>query len=344
MNLYSFFKRFVFLLDAEKAHHLTIKLMSDFAFILPRKSSDKRLSFTRNGLTFPSPLGLAAGLDKNGEAINFLTKLSFGFVEVGTVTPKAQVGNDKPRLFRYVELRSIRNRMGFNNDGKDALLKNLRNTDKNQKLLGVNVGKNKSTTNSDAPKDYEILLNAFDKEDIVDYLVINISSPNTPGLRDLLQDEGLRSIFEVLKRNEFKKPIYLKISPDMSHAEIKNVIQLCSENNLFGIIATNTTIMPEYGEGGMSGRILFEKSKQVRKYILDELKTYPKLHFIGVGGFENFSQVKEFWQAGGDALQIYSSFVFEGPSLISQLENEILNDMKIYDAHSFDEYLNKIRS
>lgn len=344
MNPYLLFKRLAFLLDAETAHHLTIRLMSSFSFFIPLHSLHKKLSFTRKGLTFPSPIGLAAGLDKNAEAIDFLSKLPFGFIEVGTVTLKPQVGNDKPRLFRYVELKSIRNRMGFNNLGKNALLKNIRASNKHKRLVGVNVGKNKTTANADAPKDYETLLKAFDGESHVDYLVINISSPNTPGLRDLLQDEGLRSIFDVLKKHHFKKPIYLKISPDMSEDEMRNVIRMSFESKLFGIIATNTTIMKEYGEGGMSGRILFEKSRTVRRFLLQELKQYPELHFIGVGGFENFEQIKEFWREGGDAVQIYSSFIFEGPAMLQKIEQSLLLDIEAMGAKNFDEYLAKIRA
>lgn len=343
MSAYSFFKRLVFLLDAEAAHHLTIKLMGNFPFCIFTHRPSEALQFKRKNLTFPSPFGLAAGLDKNGEAIDFLTKLPFGFVEVGTVTPLAQKGNEKPRLFRYVELRSIRNRMGFNNEGKNTLLKNIENSKKHQRLLGVNVGKNKTTSNEDAPKDYLTLLKTFDNCEQVDYLVINISSPNTPGLRDLLQDDGLKSLFAVLNENHFKKPIYLKISPDMTNQEMLNVLKLSSENKLFGIIATNTTIMKEYGEGGMSGRILYEKAKQVRKFLLQELKNYPDLHFIGVGGFEKFSQIKEFWIDGGDAVQLYSSFIFDGPNLLTRLEKELLLDMDKYQASTFDDYLKKIR-
>ncbi len=344
MNPYAIFRRIAFLLDAEFAHHLTIKLMRIFAFLIPLKISNAKLSFTRKGLTFPTPIGLAAGLDKNAEAVNFLTKLPFGFIEVGTVTPKAQAGNNKPRLFRYVEMQSIRNRMGFNNLGLDVLLKNIKYAKKNNKLIGVNIGKNKSTPNESAFLDYEILLKAFDVEKSVDYIVINISSPNTPGLRDLLQDDGLKSIFEVLKKNKFQKPIYLKISPDMTEDEMKNVIVLCSEYNLFGIIATNTTIIKEYGEGGMSGGILFEKAKNVRSYLLNELKKYPELHLIGVGGFENFSQIKEYWIEGGDVVQLYSSFIFGGPKMLEKIQYEILKDIEATNATSFSEYLNKIRS
>lgn len=344
MNMYAIIRKLLFLLDAEMAHHLTIRLMKLTAFFFPKHKLSPKLQFVRKGLIFPSPIGLAAGLDKNAEAINFLSKLPFGFLEVGTVTPKAQVGNDKPRLFRYIDLRSIRNRMGFNNLGQNVLQKNVQQASKHQRLIGVNVGKNKNTTNTDAPLDYEVLLKAFDSEKNVDYLVINISSPNTPGLRDLLQDEGLKSIFQVLKRNQFKKPIYLKISPDMTEEEMKNVISLCAENKLFGIIATNTTIMQQYGEGGMSGRILFDKAKKVRSFILRELKHYPDLHFIGVGGFENFEQIKEYWKEGGDAIQLYSSFIFEGPKLLFDIQQEILNEMQLLGCDTFDQYLLCLKS
>ncbi len=341
--LYRLFKKIAFSFDPEFAHHQTIFMMKMLGRFFPKSISDKRLNFSRNNLFFSSPFGLAAGLDKNGECIDFLSKLKFGFIEIGTVTPIAQSGNEKPRLFRYPKIFSLRNRMGFNNDGMDKVLSNIRECQKHHKLLGVNIGKNKNTSNDLAYKDYEILLKTFDQEKSVDYLVINISSPNTPGLRDLLQDEGLKSIFDVLKSNQFKKPIYLKISPDMNFDQVKNLLMLASNSKLSGIVATNTTIMSEYGEGGMSGRILYEKANAMREFLLKELTQFPHLHLIGVGGFENFEQIKDYWKMGGDAIQLYSSFIYQGPKLLNELEKKLIHEMNQFSVSSFDEYLKKLR-
>lgn len=344
MALYSLFKSLVFKLDPEVAHHLTLDLMRKFSFIIPTHNIDPKLSFTRNGLVFPSPFGLAAGLDKNAEVISFLTKLPFGFIEVGTVTPKSQRGNERPRLFRYPEIESLRNRMGFNNHGLVSMDRNIKKSQKHHRLLAVNVGKNKTTANDDAHLDYETLMTHFDKMPEVDFLVINVSSPNTPGLRSLLQDTALKKLFDTLESHQWLKPIYLKISPDMSENEMNGVIDILASSKIKGLIATNTTIMPEYGEGGMSGKILFEKSRKVRSFLLQQLKKYPDIHLIGVGGFSSFSEIKEYWINGGDAVEIYSAFIFQGPALLQELENDLLEDMKNVGAVNFDQYLKKIRN
>ncbi len=343
MNWYKIFKYIAFKIDPESVHHFTIKLMSYTAPFLPRKKIPPQFSFKRNRLRFPSPFGLAAGLDKNGEAISFLTKLPFGSVEIGTVTPKAQIGNERPRLFRYLEIESLRNRMGFNNAGKVAMLKNIQHSKKHGRLLGVNVGKNKTTANEDSKFEYLELLKFFDHELTVDYLVINVSSPNTPGLRNLLQDSGLRGIFEALSSEKFQKPIYLKISPDMSFDDIDRVLEVMEEFHVSGLVATNTTINAKYGEGGMSGKILFEKARAVRSYLLQKLKNHPKIHLIGVGGFSTFEEIKEYWIEGGDAVQLYSSFIFQGPKMLYKFEKKLRKDMRGFKVHTFDDYLHKIR-
>lgn len=344
MALYSIFKSLVFKLDPEDAHHLTLGLMRKFSFLFPNHQLKPKLSFKRNGLVFPSPFGLAAGLDKNAEVVSFLTKLPFGFIEVGTVTPKSQIGNDRPRLFRYPEIESLRNRMGFNNLGLVSMDHNIKKSQKHQRLLGVNVGKNKTTANEDAHLDYEKLLTHFDKMPEVDFLVINVSSPNTPGLRSLLQDSALKKLFDTLEAHQWLKPIYLKISPDMSEDEMLSVIDILANSKIKGLIATNTTIIPSFGEGGMSGKILFEKARTVRNFLLQELKKYPSIHLIGVGGFSHFSEIKEYWINGGDAVEIYSAFIFQGPEFLSELENDLLTDMINVGADNFDHYLEIIRS
>ncbi len=301
------------------------------------------LSLKVCGLNFHNPIGLAAGLDKNAEALSYMTHLPFGFVEIGTVTPKPQEGNDKPRLFRYPDEESLRNRMGFNNFGADIVLENLKLSKRRGKVIGVNLGKNKLTTNEDAPKDYQILYDKF--ADSADYLVINVSSPNTPGLRDLLKDKGLRDIFEALNssRKQMHKPLFVKISPDMKKEELLSVVGLVNEYQLAGIIATNTTIMSERGEGGMSGVLLYQKAKEVREILLKELRlSNSKAELIGVGGFSRFEDLMEFWTAGGKLAQIYSSFIFKGPAFLYEIENRLLLQMKKKGVKNFEEFLHSL--
>jgi dihydroorotate dehydrogenase len=342
-SFYPIFKSIVFKFDPEIVHELTIHAMKNFgAFVPDRERPDFKVRAF--GLNFKSPIGLAAGLDKNAEAVNFLTKLPFGFVEVGTVTPKAQSGNDKPRLFRYPQIESLRNRMGFNNDGADKVLLNIINSDRNQKVIGVNLGKNKITSNEDAHKDYAFLYKQFAPHS--DYLVINVSSPNTPGLRDLLSENGLRDIFEATSRarQEFNRPLFVKVSPDMEEEQLKSVVGLVKEFKLSGIIATNTTIIKDYGEGGMSGKILFEKAKKVREFLLNELKNSPEIELIGVGGFSSFAEIKDYWIKGGKLVQIYTSFIYQGPILLEEIESNLQNEFKKYQVDNFESYLKAIRS
>lgn len=343
MKFYSAFKKFAFKLDAETAHELTIKSMHWLGPWVNNKPTDPRFKVTSMGLDFQSPLGLAAGLDKNAEAINFLTYLPFGFVEVGTVTPLAQDGNAKPRLFRYEEEESLRNCMGFNNAGAELVLKNILRANRHNKILGVNLGKNKITRNELAFNDYASLYETFAPH--ADYLVINVSSPNTPGLRDLLSDKGLRDIFQAVseKRQNCFKPLLVKVSPDMSEGELASVVSLVKEFKLSGIIATNTTIMPERGAGGVSGKLLFEKARATRKFLLKQLQDNPEIELIGVGGFSSYEDCLEFWRLGGKLIQFYSGFVFQGPSLLHKIEKRLAQDMKSMGATSFSEFQEKLK-
>lgn len=331
-------------MDAERAHELTIHAMKLSGNFLPDHKDDKRFHLNVMGMDFKNPIGLAAGLDKNAEAIGFMTHLPFGFVEIGTVTPKPQAGNDKPRLFRYPEEESLRNRMGFNNFGSDVVLENLKKAKRRGKIIGANLGKNKVTSNEEAPLDYALLYEKFAPHS--DYLVINVSSPNTPGLRDLLKDAGLRQIFEAVdeKRKAVKKPLLVKVSPDMALEELSSVVGLVNEFKLDGIIATNTTIMKERGEGGMSGRVLSKKARETREFLLKEIRqTHSKCELIGVGGISSFNDLMDFWRAGGKLAQIYSAFIFQGPPLLSQIEESLNIEMNKRGVKTFDEFLDSIK-
>lgn len=325
--LYSIFKNLAFKMDPEKAHELTISLLSRFPGILS-KAVGQDLDSTKyqvslGDLNWSFPVGLAAGLDKNAEAIDFFSRTLFGAVEVGTVTPKAQPGNPKPRMFRYVEEESLRNRMGFNNLGADRVYKNICDQIPTSKVLGINLGKNKITSEEDAFKDYVTLYNKF--APVGDYLVINVSSPNTPGLRDLQSTDKLKVIFEALEDERKKNPVplYLKISPDQSFDDVGPIIELAQTFNLAGIIATNTTIMESRGTGGISGKLCSEKSKAMRRFVLERVSGNKNFEVIGVGGISDFSDLFEFWKLGGKAVQIYTSFIFKGPDILDYFKNEI---------------------
>lgn len=344
---YPAFKAFAFSLDPEMAHELTINLMKNIGNFLPDDNSNC-FELNAMGLNFKNPIGLAAGLDKNAEIIPYMTHLPFGFVEVGTVTPKAQLGNDKPRLFRYPEEESLRNRMGFNNHGAISVLDNLKNANRRGKIVGVNLGKNKATSNEEAVKDYSYLYEVFAPH--ADYLVVNVSSPNTPGLRDLLKDKGLRDIFEGLieKRKLSKKALLIKVSPDMRQEELASVVALAREYSLDGIVATNTTVIPERGEGGFSGKILSSKSRETRDFLLKEIaRTHiadKNLELIGVGGFSQIQDCLDFWKSGGRLIQIYSAFIFQGPQFLYEINDFLKIEIKKSGVRNFEEYLNLLHS
>lgn len=294
-------------------------------------------------LSWPFPVGLAAGLDKNALAFEFFSRLYFGAIEVGTVTPKEQVGNPKPRLFRFVEEESLRNKMGFNNDGADKVYDHIFGRPRNGKLLGVNLGKNKITPIEKAWEDYVALYSKFSS--IADYLVMNISSPNTPGLRGLQESGSLKEILESLEEVRKKNhcPLYLKISPDIDFSHVKPIVELAKSFNLAGIIATNTTIIEQLGEGGISGKLCLEKSKKVREWLLQETRECQSLDIIGVGGISCFKDLKDFWMAGGKVIQIYTSFIFQGPSVLEDIKKGIDETLKINDLKNLNELLKNIK-
>ena len=327
--MYSFTKPFLFRFDAETVHHWTLKSLKlaerlGLLCFIP-KSVDK--PFELMDLTFKNRVGLAAGLDKNGEVIDAFARLGFGFIEVGTVTPKPQAGNPKPRLFRIPEAEAIINRMGFNNHGIDYLVAQVKQS-KFKGILGINIGKNKDTPNDEAIEDYKVCLQKA--YPVASYIVINISSPNTPGLRDLQHGESLDDLLSALKDEQqalaqyYKKyvPLVIKIAPDLTETNVDNLAKLLLEHQIDGVIATNTTInhksvehLPNGGEtGGLSGQPVFEQSTQVVRWLAKRLpKTVP---IIACGGINSPKQARAKLNAGASAVQIYSGLIYQGPRLI----------------------------
>lgn len=287
------------------------------------EKKDKSLGVDFLGLHFKNPVGLAAGFDKNAQWIDELDCLGFGFIEIGTVTPKAQEGNPKPRLFRLKPDSALINRMGFNNAGVEEVVKNLRKR-KSSIIVGGNIGKNKVTDNSDALSDYLIAYKAL--VDWVDYFVVNVSSPNTPGLRDLQEKEPLKKILSALQaeNQKNKKPILLKIAPDLTDSQLDDIVEIVTETGIAGVIATNTTLsraglnsdaadVEAIGAGGLSGKPLKSRSTEVIRYL--NKKSHGKFGIIGVGGINNAADAKEKLEAGASLVQVYSGFIYEGPSI-----------------------------
>ena len=332
----------LFSLQPEKVHHLLFNSLKT-SFKIPGIPSifkatyhyeNKNLERELFGLKFKNPVGLAAGLDKNAEYIDELSALGFGFIEIGTLTPKAQAGNPKPRLFRLPADEGIINRMGFNNDGVEIAIKRLR-ARKSKVLIGGNIGKNKITPNEKAFTDYKKCFEALFP--FVDYFTLNISSPNTPNLRELQEKEPLKKLLtEVSKLNQQKgkpKPLLLKIAPDLNHSQLDDILEIVKEVGLDGIIATNTTIdrselktpkseVESIGMGGLSGKPLSHKSTEIIRYL--HQKSQGSIPIIGVGGIHSAKDAIEKLKAGASLVQIYTGFIYNGPSLIKEINKEII--------------------
>lgn len=339
--MYNLIKLFLFLLPPEKAHDAALNLIEmalKWPIIGPflKKSfkSDDHKPIVFAGITFPNILGLAAGFDKDAKRLTLWKTLGFGHVEIGTVTPKPQSGNPKPRLFRIPDDHALINRMGFNNQGVDAIVERLKKRPEGL-IVGGNIGKNKDTPNEQAVEDYVICFTKM--YDHVDYITVNVSSPNTPGLRDLQSEAFLVPLFEELNaiRNtkEKFKPIFLKISPDFQLIAIKNLVQILKKINVQGIIATNTTVsrdklrigqieIEKIGAGGMSGAPLFEPSNAILATLSIELGN--SLPIIGVGGVFNADDASEKLLRGAQLLQVYTGFVYEGPWIVKNILKDIL--------------------
>jgi dihydroorotate dehydrogenase len=339
------FKHFFFLLPPETAHHFTVSLL-EFILKFPgaewlmrkifcfKNSALEKKAF---GITFPNPVGLAAGFDKDARHLRAMSCLGFGSIEVGTVTPLPQPGNPKPRLFRLPKDEALINRMGFNNRGVDVAamrLKNFRAANHFPLVIGGNIGKNKATPNEDAIRDYEI---CFEKLfDWVDYFVVNVSSPNTPGLRELQEKAPLKKILlrlqEINQSHEPPKPILLKIDPDLPNNQLDDIIEIVIETNLAGVIATNTTVtrndlrtppldLEKTGAGGLSGKPIAKRSTELIRYI--KSKSQNKFAIIGVGGIQTAKDAIEKINAGADLIQVYTGMIYEGPGIVKRILKQI---------------------
>ena len=334
---YSLLRNLMFRFDAETSHHMGLKGMSlaerlklTQLFVAPMPQVPVHVM----GLEFPNPVGLAAGLDKNGEHIDGLAALGFGFLEIGTITPRAQPGNPQPRIFRLANEKAIINRMGFNNQGVDYLLERVR-ASKFDGVLGINIGKNVDTPVENALDDYLICLRKVYQA--ASYITVNLSSPNTPGLRTLQFGDSLRELLAELKEEQRKladqygsyKPLTVKIAPDMTAEEVAMVAQTLIENEIDGVIATNTTISREgvpnspYKDeaGGLSGKPLTQASTQTVKTLASELN--GALPIIAAGGIMNGKDAQDKLDAGASLVQIYSGFIYRGPHLIREIVEQV---------------------
>ena len=344
----SLIRPLLFLFDAEFIHHLSFKAIHLFSKLglgsLTRRLytvEDQRLEKEVCGLKFKNPVGLAAGFDKDAKLYKELSDFGFGFIEIGTLTPKSQKGNPKQRLFRLKQDQAIINRMGFNNEGVFEAVERLKENE--HVLIGGNIGKNKLTPNKLATKDYLICFDAL--FDYVDYFVVNVSSPNTPGLRELQDREPLKQLLRELKKENSKlaairtveqKPIFLKIAPDLNESQLLDIIRIIESTELDGIIATNTTIARsnlksdlylQEEKGGLSGKPLRERSTEVIRFIVRERT--KDFAIIGVGGIHSAEDAIEKLEAGADLVQIWTGFVYEGPSLVKKINLSLLEKTKV---------------
>ncbi|WP_460616883.1 quinone-dependent dihydroorotate dehydrogenase [Hymenobacter ruber] len=336
-------KPVLFNLDAERAHHLVFNNLRRAARVpgtpaLLRALYDfQHPSLEREvfGLKFPNPVGLAAGFDKNAALTDELATLGFGFVEIGTVTPRPQPGNPQPRLFRLPQDEALVNRMGFNNDGAAVVAARLARRRNRQLLIGGNIGKNKDTPNERAAEDYVACFEAL--AEVVDYFVVNVSSPNTPGLRELQEKKPLIEILQrVQTRNQARtspRPLLLKIAPDLTDSQLDDILKIARETQLSGLVATNTTISradlttePSYvaslGAGGLSGRPLRARATEVIRYL--HRKSDGGLPIIGAGGIHSAADAQEKLAAGATLVQLYTGFIYEGPALVSRINRSLV--------------------
>lgn len=339
----SFLRPILFLFAPESIHHFTFSFLRIIGKIPGVQAvlrsvfeiKHPQLSKTILGISFLNPVGLAAGFDKDAKLIDELATFGFGFIEIGTLTPKAQPGNEKPRLFRLPKDSGLINRMGFNNGGVHAAVARLKSRS-SKVIVGGNIGKNKITPNESAFEDYNTCFETL--YPYVDYFVLNVSSPNTPGLRELQEKEPLRKLLsDVIALSKAKptyKPILLKIAPDLNEAQLNDVVEILKETKTDGVIATNTTIsrtglvtsekeIAAIGNGGLSGKPLTERATEVISFLRKQLgPTYP---IIGVGGIMTANDALEKLKAGADLVQIYTGFIYEGPRLVKKINKSLLN-------------------
>ena len=336
-------KPLLFKLDAERAHHFIFDNLKRAATLPGAKALLRGLynyqhpSLAREvfGLKFPNPVGLAAGFDKNAVLTDELATLGFGFVEIGTVTPRPQPGNPVPRLFRLPQDEALLNRMGFNNDGAAAAAERLRHRQNRQLIIGGNIGKNKDTPNEHAAADYVAAFEAL--AEVVDYFVVNVSSPNTPGLRELQDKEPLIKLLQqVQERNlarAMPRPLLLKIAPDLTDAQLDDILEIARETQLSGLVATNTTIarpaslrtsaatVAAHGAGGLSGQPLRARATEVIRYL--HRRSAGELPIIGAGGIHSAQDALDKLAAGASLVQLYTGFIYEGPGLVRQINRAL---------------------
>ncbi len=337
----SIFRPVFFLFDPEKVHHFTFALIA-FLSKIPGIQSLWRIMYDYKsdklereffGLTFKNPVGLAAGFDKDAKLIDQFSSFGFGFIEIGTITPKAQAGNEKPRLFRLPKDKAIINRMGFNNQGMEAAIERLKRR-KSNVIVGGNIGKNKITPNESALEDYRLTFEGLFS--YVDYIVVNVSSPNTPNLRALQDKKPLTKLLSELQKlnaqKEMRKPLLLKIAPDLSEDQLKDIVEITRQVKLDGLIATNTTISREglkseesevqkIGAGGLSGKPLSDRSTEVIAFLRHKLGAdFP---IVAVGGIMTEQDALDKIKAGASLLQVYTGFVYEGPAIVKRLNKAI---------------------
>ena len=341
--MYSLVRKFFFKIEPEKAHYMVMRYLRLICRLPILKSIVKSLFCLKSnklqrtiwGITFPNPVGLAAGFDKDAAYTDALACLGFGFIEIGTVTPVAQPGNEQPRLFRLPEDKALINRMGFNNHGVLNAVANLRKR-KEKVIIGGNIGKNKVTANEDAYLDYEKCFKEL--YEVVDYFVVNVSSPNTPGLRELQDKEPLMKILNNLERLNKDmgkhKPILLKIAPDLSNEQLDDIIIIVKSTGIGGLVATNTTIdrsglitardvVGQIGAGGLSGKPLQNRAVEVVKYIHEN--SHGAFPIIAVGGIFTGADAKAMLAAGASLVQVYTGFIYQGPGIARDICREILN-------------------
>ncbi|MEH0155577.1 quinone-dependent dihydroorotate dehydrogenase [Limibacter armeniacum] len=342
----SFIRPVLFNFDPEKVHHFTFNTLK-FAMNLPGagaiarglyKVSDPVLEREEFGIKFPSPVGLAAGFDKEAKVVDEFSNFGFGFIEIGTLTPKGQPGNPKPRIFRLKADNGLINRMGFNNEGVKEAVERLKKR-KSNVIVGGNIGKNKVTPNEDAVSDYEQCFEAL--FDHVDYFTVNVSSPNTPNLRALQDKEPLTKLLLALQalnnQKATPKPILLKIAPDLTDSQLDDIIEIAETTGIAGVIATNTTIsranlkssenmVENIGAGGLSGKPLTKRSTEVIRYLYE--KSGKKLKIIGVGGIHSAADAIEKLEAGACLVQVYTGFIYEGPNLVKEINKALIKYYK----------------
>ncbi len=340
---YKSIKPLLFALSPEKAHGSTMSMLNLFLKLPGGKYVLEKYTVLENplmstefcGLQFRNPVGLAAGFDKDGKYFRVMASLGFGFIEIGTVTPRPQAGNPRPRLFRLPKDQALLNRMGFNNEGVEALVKRLESGRPEGLILGGNIGKNKDTANEDAVNDYRICFERL--HPFVDYFVVNVSSPNTPGLRALQEKEPLERLLSTLKemdqKFQNKRPILLKIAPDVNPHQLDDIYEVIVKTGTDGIVATNTTLSREglltypaelnkMGLGGISGKPLHDRSNDVIRYLSG--LSGGILPIIGVGGIHSSEAAMKKIEAGATLIQLYTGLVYEGPALVKQIKNKII--------------------